>query len=434
MKRFNKILVLLAFALVGRYARSQEVSELVWKTKTTALYDNACTLYNEIKIKEQFFSTYCSIVRTDDGSFSGSLSFSLPSFRAGALAYTSIAYLLFNPATSTAIQYQSPQSAFSAALTSTIKGYALGHNAGFFSLYSSQDTLSTPWTSGLWIQTPCTNSVVLRFLTAYGNKQAPDTNSWTYSSTVPSVWSVLGLISQGSAINCALIYGLRRGIDNSFGWFIRAYSIINFTIATITADTAFSNGAYYTPNLTDFSIIALFLKTVLFPKSIVSGTVWLNHTQKSLFDAPEQTYGGSLDCNSFALKGKLSLELAESQTTHVVNLISSLEFRPTVFQKQSKTIGQSKQLLISLATNWKTIDAQADMFSITGLLEYKQFITLSIKIKHLWDTHGCMLYFNPGISIPFIAGSMSGYCQFSQAPEAGIPELQKLELVLVLHN
>lgn len=416
-------------------AAGQEAPELFWKTKTIFFYTNAFTLYNEIRIREQFLSTYCSITRADDGTVSGSMSFSMQGIRAGTLAFTNIAYLLFNPATSSAIQYQSPQSAFSATLAGTIKGYAVGQHAGFFSLYGKQDTLGTPRASGFWIQTHCTSSVVLRFLTAYGNKQTPDTDSWTYGSrTMPSIWSVLGLISQSSVINYALIYGLRRGIDNSLGWFIRAHGNFNFTVATIKADAAFSNGAYHTPNVNELALISLLCKTELFPQSIFSGALWLNHLQKSLAYEPERQYGGSLLYNSFSLKGKVSLELTESQTKHVLNLRSSFEYRPTVVQRQSNTVNQSNQLQIVLETNWRTINTQADLFSIAGLLEYEQFITLSIKIKNQWDTDGYKLYINPKICIPLLAGSITGSCQFYRIPESGMPELQKLELVLILHN
>ncbi|HOT58803.1 MAG TPA: hypothetical protein P5519_05335 [Spirochaetia bacterium] len=435
MKRYSIILIILLLALVWYHAEEQEVPELLWKAKTRCSYDNVFTLHSEITVKDQLFSTYCSITNDENGLFSGTLSFSMPGIRAGVLSYTSIAYLMFNPTTNTAIQYNSPLSAFSATVDGALYGYALGQNAGFYSLYKSQDTLITPLSSGFWIQKQCTSSVIFRFITGYGEFSSTGAVSWINTSTMPSIWSVLGLISQGSAMNGALVYGLRRGIDNSFGWFIRAQSTLNFTIATITADTAVSNGMYHTPTMNNIAIMSVSAKTTLFPQSMCSFAFGVNHIQKTLLDEPKQAYSGSFYINGLILKGKLSAELVTSQTNQELNLFSSIEYKPIPFQVQSQPLNHSRQpLIISLATRWKTINTQAEIFSITGLIEYEHFMTMSIAIKTIWDTQGSRLYFDPKISIPFFTGSITGVFHFLFNPETYMPELQKLEFVFFCKN
>ena len=105
MKRYSIILIILLLALVWYHAEEQEVPELLWKAKTRCSYDNVFTLHSEITVKDQLFSTYCSITNDENGLFSGTLSFSMPGIRAGVLSFTSIDYLMFTPTPNTAIQY-----------------------------------------------------------------------------------------------------------------------------------------------------------------------------------------------------------------------------------------------------------------------------------------------------------------------------------------
>ena len=409
-----------------------ENTSISWKT--SFIYATNSGFSTAFCLQQKQTAFYCNLYADPEYSLSSALSLSLPGLRAGVLQKTSIAYLLFNPSAQSTISYTTTRSAFTATPYGNNYGIALGNSAGLFSLFDIKRGDLTPWISGIWMQGQALEYVIFRSAVAYGNKCYYIPDAWEILEKQPSLWIAGALISKTSVSSFALVYSTRRGIDNSFGAYIKTYMSYNLGSIEIIGTSEISGYTYFTPDLEEPARIHMVLKTGIFQEKPVSCVFWMDYLQKDFFIQPVTTYGSVIQYKNNVVATKCSFEFIEHSDSNDTRLSTAFAYTPEIIlNNHDPNIQIISPLKLALTTCWKTVDTKSEYFSIAGMLAFEYELTINIKLTAAWDTKGNYLETESGIVIPIPNGLVSGSVQYTFSQNAE-PSPIEAKLVLRLHN